>query len=146
MSCRTPRVRAREFAAVELTEGSDGAELGHAQTAADAGRASGCRLCWNSNCLRLACPEGDDAPDRIVRRNTDGHAISRNDLDAEAAHAAAELGQHFVAGVALHAVKPAAVNRHDRALHVDEIVIAQTASSPFLSNNYCATSVANFEL
>ena len=48
-----------------------------------------------------------------------------NDLDAEAAHSAAELGEHFVAGVALHAVEPAAVNRHHGALHIDEIVLAQ---------------------
>ena len=74
----------------------------------------------------LACAEGDDAPDRIVRRDADGHAVSRHHLDAEAAHAAAELGEHFVAGVALHAVETAAVNRHHGALHVDEIVLAQT--------------------
>ena len=63
-----------------------------------------------------------------------------NNLDAEAAHPAAELGEHFVAGVALHAVKPAAVDRHDGALHVNQIVLAQTASNPFFSDNYCATS------
>jgi hypothetical protein len=43
-----------------------------------------------------------------------------------------------VAGVALHAVKPAAVNRHDCALHINEIILAQSASNPFLSDNYCA--------
>ena len=95
------------------------------------------RLYWNSNRFWLACAEGDDAPDRIVRRHADGHAISRNDLDAEAAHAAAELGEHFVAGVALHAVKTATVNRHHGALHVDEIVLAQTASSPFIKQTLC---------
>jgi hypothetical protein len=79
----------------------------------------------------LARAEGDDAPDRIVRRDADGHAISRNYLDAEAAHPAAELGEHLVACVALHAVKPAAVNRHHRALHVNEIILAQSASNPF---------------
>ena len=73
----------------------------------------------------LACAEGNDAPDRIVRRNADGHAISRDDLDAEAAHSAAELGQHFVAGVALHTVKSAAVHGHNGALHVDQVVLAQ---------------------
>ena len=41
----------------------------------------------------------------IVRRDADGHAISWNDLDAEAAHSAAQLGQHFVAGVTLHTVQ-----------------------------------------
>ena len=73
----------------------------------------------------LACAEGDDAPDRIVRRHADGYAITRNHLDAEAAHPAAELGQHFVAGVALHAVKTAAVHSHHSALHVYQIVLAQ---------------------
>ena len=79
----------------------------------------------------LAGSEGDDTPDRIVRRHADGHAISGNDLDAEAAHSAAELGKHFVAGVTLHAVKTATVNRYHRALHINEIVLTQTASNPF---------------
>ena len=88
----------------------------------------------------LARAEGDDAPDGIVRRNTYGHAISRNNFDAEAAHAAAELGQHFVAGVALNSVEAPAVDGHDRTLHVDEIVLAQTASNPFIFlDNNCAT-------
>jgi hypothetical protein len=92
------------------------------------------------NWFLLASPEGNDASDGIVRRNTDGHAISRDNFDAEAAHSAAELGEYFVAGVALHAVETAAVNRHDRPLHVDEIVLAQTASIPFMVlNNDCAT-------
>ena len=78
-----------------------------------------------------ACAEGDDAADRIVRRDADGHAIAWNDLDAEAAHAAAELCQHLVSGVALHAVETAAVHRNDRALHVDQIVLAQTATLSF---------------
>ena len=60
--------------------------------------------CWNSNCLWLAGAERDDAPDRIVRRNAYRYAIARNDFNTEAAHSAAELGQHLVAGVALHAV------------------------------------------
>ena len=104
----------------------------HAGNAPDAGAAArsgdvgdGYQLFWSSNCFWLAGAEGNDAPDRIVRRHADGHAISRNHLDAEAAHSAAELGEHLMAGIALHAVKPAAVNRHDRALHVDEIVLAQ---------------------
>jgi hypothetical protein len=90
------------------------------------------RLYWNSNGIWLACTERDDAPDRIVRGNSHGYPIAWNHLDAEAAHAAAQLGQHLVAGVALHAVEPAAVYRHDRALHVDQIVLAQIASSPFI--------------
>jgi hypothetical protein len=30
-----------------------------------------------------------------------------------------------VAGIALHAVETAAVDRHDRALHINQIVLAQ---------------------
>jgi hypothetical protein len=45
-----------------------------------------------------------------------------------------------MAGVALNAVKTAAVNGHHGTLHVDEIVLAQTASSPFMFlNKHCAT-------
>ena len=73
----------------------------------------------------LASPEGDDAADWIVRRHANGHAIAGHDLDAEAAHAAAQLCQHFVTGITLHAVESAAVHCDDRALHVDEIVLAQ---------------------
>jgi hypothetical protein len=40
-----------------------------------------------------------------------------------------------VAGVALHAVKPAAVNCHDCALHIDQVVLAQIASIPFIGNS-----------
>ncbi len=79
----------------------------------------------------LTGPEGDDAADRIVRRYADGHAIPRNHFDAEAAHSSAELGQHFVAGVALHSVKAATVDGNHGALHVNQIVLAQTASNPF---------------
>lgn len=92
-------------------------------------------LSWNSNVSWLAGPEGDDAPNRIVRRHADGDAIPGHDLDAEAAHSTAELGEHFVSGVALHAVKTTTVYRHDSALHVDEIVLAQTASNPFCKTN-----------
>jgi hypothetical protein len=88
----------------------------------------------------LARAEGDDAADGIVGRNAYGHAISRDNFDAEAAHAAAQLGQHFVAGVALNPVEAPAMDSHDRTLHVDEIVLAQTASNPFIFlDNNCAT-------
>src|SRR3954470_11571784 len=92
-------------------------------------------LYWSPNVCVLARPEGDDAADRIVRRDADGDAIPGNHFDAEAAHPAAELGQHFMAGVALHTVEAPAVDCHDRALHVDEIVLAQTASDPFFVTN-----------
>ena len=82
-------------------------------------------LCWNSNCLWLAGAERDDAPDRVVRRNADGHSIAGNDLDTEAAHSTTELGQHLVASVTLHPVEPATVHGDDGALHVDQVVLAQ---------------------
>jgi hypothetical protein len=45
-----------------------------------------------------------------------------------------------MAGITLNAVKAAAVNGHHGTLHVDEIVLAQTASSPFMFlNKHCAT-------
>jgi hypothetical protein len=66
----------------------------------------------------LASAEGDDAADGIVRRDADSHPITRDDLDAEAAHAAAQLCENFVALVALHAIQTAAVNRHDSALNI----------------------------
>ena len=78
---------------------------------------------------RLTCAEGDDAANRIVRRDADGDAIPGNNLDAEAAHPAAQLGEDFVAGIALDAVETARVHRHDRSLHINEIVFAQSASS-----------------
>ncbi len=73
----------------------------------------------------LSGPERDDAADRIVRRHTDGHAITWNDFDPEAAHTAAQLCQDFVPRVTLHAVKAAGMNGHDRALHVNQIVFTQ---------------------
>ena len=73
----------------------------------------------------LSGSERDDAADRIVRRYTDRHAITRNNLDAEAAHAAAQLGEHFVARVTLHTIQAAGVNGDYGALHVDQIVFTQ---------------------
>ena len=98
-----------------------------------------CQLYSSSNCLWLACAEGDDAPDRIVRRDANGHAIPGNYLDAEAAHSAAELGQHFVSCVALHAVKASAVHRDHGALHINEIILAQLLARPFVKKTLCHT-------
>ena len=91
-------------------------------------------LCSNSNWVALASAERDDAPHRIVRRDANRHAIAWNNFDAEAAHTAAELREHFVACVALDPVEPAAVHRYHRSLHVDEIVLAQIAKVPFIDN------------
>ena len=76
-------------------------------------------LYWSSNGIWLACTERDDAPDRIVRGDSHGYPIAWNHFNAEAAHATAELGQHLVACVTLHAVEPAAVDCDYSALHVD---------------------------
>jgi hypothetical protein len=73
----------------------------------------------------LSASESDEPPKWIVGRYTHGHPISRNHLDVETAHAAAELREHLVASIALHAVQPTAVNGHYRAWHVDEIIFAQ---------------------
>jgi hypothetical protein len=89
------------------------------------------------NGLFLASAEGDDASDRVVRRNADCHTVTRNHLDSETPHPAAQLGKDLVALVALHAVKPAAVNRYHGALHVNQIVLAQILSFPIKE---CATS------
>jgi len=75
-----------------------------------------------------ASAEGDDAADGIVRRNADGHAVSGNHLDPEAAHAAAQLRKHLMALITLDAVETSAVYRHDRTLHINQIALAQTLS------------------
>jgi hypothetical protein len=67
----------------------------------------------------LPCAERDDAPDRVVRRDANSHAITRDNLNTKAAHAAAELGEDFVAGVAFHTIKSPRVHRLDGALHVN---------------------------
>ena len=92
-------------------------------------------LCGNSN-RSSASAEGDDAANGVVRRDADGHPVTRNDFDPEAAHPAAELREHLVALVALDAIQAAAVDRHDRALHIYQIILAQLLSFPIKE---CAT-------
>ena len=70
--------------------------------------------------------EGDDAANRVVRRDAHGNPIARHDFDAEPPHAATELGQHLVTGIALHTVEPAAVHRDDGTLNINEIVLTQS--------------------
>jgi len=101
------------------------------------GSSDPCQVCSSSTVSGLACAEGNDAPDRVVRRDANCDAIAGNYLDAEAAHSAAELGQHFVAGVTLHAVEPAAVHCHHGALHVNKIVLAQLLARPFFKQTLC---------
>lgn len=79
--------------------------------------------------MSSASAERDDASDGIVRRNADGHAIPGYHLDPEAAHPAAQLCEYLVALVALDTIEPSAVDRHDRPLHINQIVLAQMLSS-----------------
>ena len=85
-------------------------------------------MLYGNSSRNLASSEGDDAPDGIVGRNPDGDAVTRHHLDSEAAHSTAQLGEHLVSLIALHAIKPAAVNRHDCALHINQIILAQLLS------------------
>ena len=75
---------------------------------------------------RRAGPESYDAANRVIGGNPDGDPVPRDYLDAKAAHPAAQLGQHFVAGITLDTVEAAAVHRHDRALNVYQVVLTQT--------------------
>jgi hypothetical protein len=76
----------------------------------------------------LASAEGDDASDGVVRGDSNGDSIAWHHLDSKAAHTAAQLSKYLVALVTLHAIEPAAMNRHDRALHVNQIILAQLLS------------------
>jgi hypothetical protein len=86
----------------------------------------------------LASSEGDDAADGVVGGNANGDAIARHYLDSEAAHSAAQLGKHLVTLIALHTIQTAAVNRHDRALHVYQIILAQLLSFQSKIVPYCS--------
>ena len=79
--------------------------------------------------MELTGPECDDAADWVVWRHANGYAIAGNDLDPETTHAAAQLGEHFMARVTLHTIEAAGVNGNHRALHVDQIVFAQRDSN-----------------
>jgi len=74
----------------------------------------------------LTGPERDNPPDRVIGRDPNGNAVAGDYLDAEAAHPAAQLGQHFMAGITLDTVEAAAVYRHHRALNVYQVVLTQT--------------------
>jgi hypothetical protein len=78
--------------------------------------------------VSLSSPEGDDAADWVVGRHANRNAITWNHFDPEAAHAAAQLCEHFVPSVTLHAIEAARVDSHDGALHVDQIVFTQYSS------------------
>ena len=73
----------------------------------------------------LASAERDDAANGVVGGDADGDTIAWDNLDSEAAHPAAQLGEYLVASVALDAIKTPGMDRDDRALHINQIVFAQ---------------------
>ena len=80
--------------------------------------------CFALECVGLvfkgsAGPECDDAADGIVGRDADSDPIAGDDLDTEAAHPAAQLGENFVTRVALHAIQTARMDGNNSALHID---------------------------
>ena len=87
---------------------------------------------------KLSCAESDDSPNGIVGRDADRHAITGDDFDAEPAHPAAQLREHFVARIDLHPIQPAGVHRDHGALHVDQIVFAQQLILSRKYSNECA--------
>ena len=97
---------------------------------------------FDFNSVELAGPESDNAPDGIVRRDANRHSISGDDFDPKAAHPAAELGEHLVSGIALHSVKATAMHSDDGTLHVDEVVLAQSASNPSIKQTLCHIATA----
>jgi len=68
---------------------------------------------------QLSCAERDDAADRIVGRDANRYAVTGDDLDAETPHPAAQLSEHFVAGIALDAIQTSRVHRYYSSLHID---------------------------
>jgi hypothetical protein len=80
--------------------------------------------------VELPGAERDNPALWIVGRDANRDAVARHNLDAEPAHPAAQLRQHLVAGVYLHAVQPTAVHGDDRALHVDKIVLTHLVKQP----------------
>ena len=98
-------------------------------------RGDRCCAVWEFK-MFLAGAERDDSANWVVRRDADGHPVAGDHFDAKASHSTAQLGEHFVALVALHAIQSAAVNSHDGALHVNQIVLTQLLPSP---NKDCAT-------
>jgi hypothetical protein len=78
-----------------------------------------------SSWSELASAEGDDAADRIVRRDANGDSVSGDYLDAEAAHPAAQLREHFIARIDLDTVETAAVDGNHGALDINQIILAQ---------------------
>lgn len=70
------------------------------------------------NSIGLPGAKRDDSALRIVGGDADRDPVTRNDLDAKPPHSAAQLRQHLVAGVYLHAVEAPAMHGDNRALHV----------------------------
>jgi hypothetical protein len=79
-----------------------------------------------SSTEELPGAKGDDATLGIVGGNANGYAVARHHLDPESPHTPAQLRQHFVTGVHLHAVQTTTVHSDHRALHVNEIILAHS--------------------
>ena len=67
----------------------------------------------------LSGSERNNSADRVVRGYTYRDAIAGNDFDSEAPHPAAQLSEHLMAGIALHAIQTTGVHRHYGSLHID---------------------------
>ena len=89
----------------------------------------------------LSRAESNDAAHWIVGRDAHRHAVTGDNLDAKAPHPAAQLCEHLVAGIALHAIQTPGVHRHYGSLHVDEIIFAQQLILSPNSSNECATRI-----
>jgi hypothetical protein len=62
---------------------------------------------WRRGTTQLTALSGsecDDAADRVVWGYANGDSVTWNDFDSEPTHPATQLRQHFMAGIALHAV------------------------------------------
>ena len=73
---------------------------------------------WNLSSRGSTCAERDDAADGIVGGDANGDAIAGDDLDAEAAHSAAQLSENLMTRVALDAIQAARMDGNNGALHI----------------------------
>src|SRR6185436_20870417 len=66
-------------------------------------------------------PVGDPAPRQIVGRQLDLHPVARQDPDEVHPHLAADVGQHPVAALELHAKHRVRQRFHHRSLYFDRV-------------------------
>ena len=77
----------------------------------------------------LAAAVDDEAVREIVRRNSDRHAITRDDLDVEPAKAAADPSEERVALVALDPEMPTSERLDYLTLNLNQIVSCHSQTS-----------------